>query len=71
MTVVLIGPHIWGKGRDLEEAFSRLRQANGNRAVKGPVLVYVCSDAEVQVSEDSMICYAPNSTLIKLGKLPR
>lgn len=71
MTVVLIGFRIWGKGKDLQAAFARLKQANGNRAVKGPVLVCACSDRDVFVSEDSMICYAPNATLLKLGKLPR
>lgn len=71
MTVVLIGLHIWGKGNDLNEAFARRRQANGNRAVKGPVLVYVCSDHDVNVSADSRVCYAPDAMLLKLGKLPR
>jgi len=71
MTVVLIGFRIWGKGKDLGEAFARLRKANSGRSVKGPVLVYVCSDDDVYISEDSMICYAPDTTLVNLGKLPR
>jgi len=71
MTIVLIGFRIWGKGSDLQQAYNRLRVANGYRAVKGPVLVYACSDSDVYVSEDSMICYGPNAKLCPLGKLPR
>jgi hypothetical protein len=71
MTVLLIGFRIWGKGIDLRQAYDRLRTANGNRAVKGPVLVYACTDTDVYVSEDSMICYAPDAKIFPLGKLPR
>jgi predicted house-cleaning NTP pyrophosphatase (Maf/HAM1 superfamily) len=71
MTVVLIGFRIWGKGSTLQQAYERLRKANGNRAVKGPVLVYACSDTDVYVSDDSMICYGPKAKLYPLGKLPR
>jgi len=71
MSVVLIGFHIWGKGIDLQQAYERLRKANGYRAVKGTVLVYTCSDSDVYISEDSMICYAPDAKLYSLGKLPR
>jgi len=71
MTVLLIGYLIWGKGKDLQQAYERLREANGKRAVKKPILVYACSDDGVTVSEDSMIYYAPDATLYPLGKLPR
>lgn len=71
MTVLLIGFRVWGNGRDLRQAYERLREANGNRAVKSPILVYACTDDSVSVSEDSMICYAPEATLYPLGKLPR
>lgn len=71
MTVLLIGFHIWRKGNDLQQAYERLRKANGNRPVKGPVLVYACTDKDVYVSEDSMICSEPDAKLYRLGKLPR
>jgi len=71
MTVVLIGFRIWGKGVNLQQAYARLREANGRRAVKGLVLAYACTDKDVYVSEDSMICYGLNAKLHHLGTLPR
>lgn len=71
MAVLLIGFRVWGKGRALKQAYERLREANGHRAVKNPILVYACTDEGVIVSEDSMICYAPEAVLYPLGKLPR
>ena len=48
--IMVIGPFVWGKGKDKAAAMKKCRQANGNRAVKS----YIVHDVPAGAYVDDM-----------------